>query len=548
MNIIKLVDQYSLKYPNKSAVVCADNPNRLSYIPLTQITFFNFCQRTKKLAKKFKHLGIKKGDKVLLFVKPSLDFPLITFALFRLGAIAVFIDPGMGKLKLFKCIKDSRPDILIAEPQVHLVRFFLLNVFKSIKLFISMSKISFGFSIPFYYLLRDSQSEDISNFKDENCLDNDTAAIIFTSGATGFPKGVVYSHDNFATQVKILREYFSFSDKDVDMAIFPLFALTSMAMGVTAVIPRMDASKPSKANPKTLVKTIQELGITTTGGSPAVWEKVADYCIKNSIVLPSLRSILMFGAPVSCNLHLKFKSILTNGTTYTPYGATESLPATCIDGKTILNETSSLTKKGYGTCVGQVFPHTRVKVVKIENDQEYKELPPYEIGEILVSGKQVTKSYWNLPLVNKHSKIFDKNNILWHKIGDLGYFDDKKRLWFCGRKVHAIKFENNYLYSVQCEAVFDQHPDIKRSALISCEKDNKKIPCIAIERYDGKTKLSSLEKNKFKRDLILYAEKYRHTKDIKTFFLHSKFPVDTRHNIKIDRKSLAKQFAIQKKM
>lgn len=238
----------------------------------------------------------------------------------------------------------------------------------------------------------------------------------------------------------------------------------------------------------------------------------------------------MFGAPVSVELHRKFAGVLTGGTTYTPYGATESLPVSNISGKEILGHMGKLTEQGLGTCVGRVVPSVTVKIVEISDDvlKDIKEVAPGIVGEIIVSGDIVTKSYQDMPEQTMMAKIYDGKNI-WHRIGDLGYFDEKGYLWFCGRKTHRVK----NLYPSQCEAIFNTHHEVKRTALIG--PHNK--PSIVVQRQDGKI-LKGRERERFERELKELGDKFSHTKQIESFYHRKDFPVDVRHNIKIDRLAL----------
>jgi len=335
----------------------------------------------------------------------------------------------------------------------------------------------------------------------------------------------------------------------VDMPGFPLFCLMTMAMGVTSVIPPMNPSKPARCDPRKLYETINDQGVTTMGGSPAIWERLADYCETKHLRLPSVKHMMMFGAPVPPKILADFRSILINGKAHTPYGATECLPVTTITGDEVIEKTLQESKRGKGTCVGYPAPETEVKVIAqtseaIKNIGDCKELGPGEVGEIIVSGNQVTPQYYNLRHQTSLAKIAgNEDGRLWHRMGDLGYFDSHGMLWFCGRKAHQIAGASSHFYSIPCEAIFNQHPEIKRTALISIGgKGNDCKPALVIERKDHKCRLGSKKKRFFKDELLKLAQSYHHTKAIDTFFLHKSFPVDPRHNIKIDRGSLGEHF------
>lgn len=284
--------------------------------------------------------------------------------------------------------------------------------------------------------------------------------------------------------------------------------------------------------------------VTFMAGSPAIWEALGDYCEKNSITLPSVKYLVMFGAPVRNELHKKFSKILPNGTTYTPYGATESLPVANISGKIILEQTAALTAQGRGTCVGEPVPGVKVAIIEInddviENISKTRMLNPYDIGEIIVQGDIVTPGYYQSPQETALSKIKDHESV-WHRIGDLGYKDDGGRIWFCGRKTHRAETSSGLLCSVPCEAVFNAHPGVRRSALVALGEKGKQSVAIVIERNAVGKKL---DKKMLEKELLLLAGNNVLTVQIKSIHFCDHFPVDVRHNIKIDRLKLADDVA-----
>jgi len=541
MNIAHRLSNRAKETPQKKAVVFPYWDKKNKKYHYESLSFKELEVRATKYAQGLKKLGLKKGDKTLLFLKPSLDFSAMTFALFKLGVIPIFIDPGMGRKNLLKCIKDCSPVGLIAEPEVHLARLLFFKNFKSVKYFVTNGKRSWGKMIK----MSDVLKEKVTSFENLDFDPEDTAAILFTSGGTGTPKGVVYTHGIFENQTSMLQKMYELTENDIDMPGFPLFALFTIAMGMTSCIPDMDPSKPGSCSPKKLVKNIQDNNPTFLAGSPAIWERVADYCLEKNIKLPSVKYLVMFGAPVSVNLHLKFKSLLVNGTTYTPYGATEALPVSQIDGKYILKETASKTERGLGTCIGKAVPGLEIKIIKISDRviptlKEATLCSPMEVGEIIVSGPIVTKEYLDLPDKTNEAKIYETNaqNKLWHRMGDIGYLDEKGDLWFLGRKAHRVETKDyGLLTPISCEAIFNQHVDVKRSALVGLGELGNQEPVIVIERKDG-LYLSGKERSVFENELLKIAKQYPHTQMIQKIYLSKHFPVDVRHNIKIDRQKL----------
>jgi acyl-CoA synthetase (AMP-forming)/AMP-acid ligase II len=533
MNIANRIENQAKVRPNQDAVNFPKKIGNYKY-QYEKLTFSELDKLSSHYAYALEQRGIKEGDKVLLFVRPSLDFPALTFALFKMGAIPILIDPGMGKKNLLKAIESAKPDALMAVPEVHIIRLFYRKAFKSIKTFITTGPKLW----PGLHSVKSLKSGPWQEYKTKDKKPEDMAAILFTSGGTGRPKGVVYTHKIFNKQTDVLQEIFTLTDKDVDLPGFPLFSFFTMSMGMTSCIPDMNPSKPSQCDPQALVANIKDNQATFVAGSPAIWERVAKYCLKQNIQLDSVKYVVMFGAPVRNELHEDFEKILPNGTTYTPYGATESLPVANISGRELLsNETrfAASSRAGHGTCIGQATPGLEIKVIKahdniIEDISQAEILETNAVGELIVKGDVVTPRYLYLPEKTAEAKIKDGQGF-WHRMGDLGRIDENGNIWFYGRKVHRIETTEEVKYSIPCEAIYNNHPKVKRTALVNY----KSTPAIIIETKKDNT---AINKEEIITELKKLGSEHSHTKNINDFFFSESFPVDIRHNIKIDRKKL----------
>lgn len=561
-NLANLVREQAQKFPNNQAVVFPYQTDAVGRYAYTQISFAEFERQSDYLAYRFAEYGIKRQDKVLLFVRPSLEFCLVALTLFKMGCTAVLIDPGMGRKNLLKAVAEVEPDVLIAVPEIHWARLIFRKAFNGVSKFISVDGKKHPLNLPIEKLKKqrcphingfmlDDPLKKVEPYPIAQMSDEELAGIFFTSGGTGKPKGVCYTHTMFLEQIRVLKSVFGFKPGERDMPGFPLFALFSIAQGMTAVIPDMDPTKPSQADPKKLYQTIIDHQVDYAGGSPAIWRGLGNYCTQNNLTLDSMRALMMFGAPVAADLHSLFKPILPNGTVITPYGATECLPISYATSKMILGYVESRTRKGGGTCIGQVVEGLQVKIVKyadqeIKSSNELQELGPGEIGEILVRGRQVTRTYYKRPEANlkakvKHGDTSDGHPDFWHRMGDFGYLDAEGKLWFCGRVAHSFEYQNQRLFSVPTEAIFNEHPNISKTALVKVKvKENGYEPALVVQEKPG-VKLDHKGKSELKQQLLTLAKTAKHTQVISKFYVAKEFPVDVRHNIKIDRKKLGQE-------
>jgi acyl-CoA synthetase (AMP-forming)/AMP-acid ligase II len=204
-----------------------------------------------------------------------------------------------------------------------------------------------------------------------------------------------------------------------------------------------------------------------------------------------------------------------------------------------------LSEEGAGTCVGLPAPGVEIKIIRpddgiISNIQDAIEAEPYTVGEIIVKGPTTTASYMDLPNKTLEAKIYENDGSFWHRMGDVGYLDKNGMLWFCGRKTHVVQTREETHYPIPCEAIFNNHPAVRRSALVGLGEVGNHTPVIVIERKDGQY-LTGKARSIFESELFSLAKKYPHTKKIKKIYLSKTFPVDVRHNIKIDRLKLKEE-------
>ena len=533
-NVSRFLDQMSERRGDRPALLAPRGRIRSGEIDYLSLSFAELRREQDNWCRHLREAGVGRGTRVLLAARPGLPLIAVCFALFKLGAVPIVIDPGMGLKSFFTCVKRSSPKVLIGTSLAIWVSRIFPAAFRTVT-----RKIKLGGG-----LSRAPIAKESGAFQGELTKSNDLAAILFTSGSTGPAKGVCYEHGMFEAQVIAIGRQYGIEEGEVDLPMLPIFALFNPALGMTTVIPEINPSKPATVDPAKIIQAIRQCDVTNSFGSPVLWKKIGGYCQANGITLPSLRRILMAGASVPPHLFRDFKEILPQGVVHSPYGATEILPVSSIDGEQALKETAELTERGRGTCVGKPLPGVEVRIAKISDDWLGKEalgdaVPLGDVGEIIVSGPSVTREYDNLPEATNRSKIRTDDRI-WHRMGDLGYLDEKGRLWFCGRLAERIQIGKKTYLTDCCEGVFNTLPKVCRSALVSLEKDGERVPCIAIQPREGSFPKTRLERNRFIEGLKKAAAITGMTGDIREFVFTKSFPVDVRHNAKINRIELAR--------
>lgn len=527
--------------PSRPAVICAQGRDAQGAVAYAQLSFAELEEASNRLALALEGAGIRRGLRTALMVPPGLDFFALTFALFKAGAVPVLIDPGIGIRNIKACLGHARPEAFVGIAKAHAARVVLGWARSTIRVNVTVGSKWFWGGQTLAELRE--QVPAGRPFTAVEPAAEETAAILFTSGSTGTPKGAVYTHEIFGAQVAHIRELYAIEPGEMDLATFPLFALFGPALGMTAVVPEMDASRPASADPATIVEAIHKFGVTNMFGSPALINRVGRYGEAQRVKLPTLRRAISAGAPVAAKILERFCAMLPRGAqVFTPYGATECLPVASIGSDEILGETRERTDQGAGVCIGRPVPGLQARIIRITDQaisqwDDALELPAGKIGEIAVKAAHATRTYFNLPAATALAKIADAaDGGFYHRMGDLGYFDAQGRLWFCGRKAHRVVTPQGPRYTDPCEGIFNTHPRVFRSALVGVQRNGAMQPVLCVElepaaRADSKDALRA--------ELKALGARHESTRQIETFLFHPSFPVDVRHNAKIFREKLA---------
>ncbi len=341
----------------------------------------------------------------------------------------------------------------------------------------------------------------------------------------------------------MLVKAFDIQPNEIDLPAFPLYALMDTLLGVTSVIPDMRFPVPAKTDPRKVIESIRKFHVTNMFASPVVLDVLAKFGEGKNIKLPSLRRVITAGAPASVRLQERFRRLLVDETyLFGVYGATEVLPIAVVESRDIFDACEK-TAIGAGVCLGIPVNGAMVRVIQITETPiecwgEAVELSANQIGEITVKGAAVTNEYLARPEANRQAKIQDGNDIV-HRTGDAGYFDERGRLWYCGRKSHRVAAsDGDVLFTEQIEGIFNTHSLVFRTALVGVRGK----PVLWVELEEG---ARHVNKDSIKRELIEIGKFHPQASKIEKFLFMKKFPTDVRHNSKIIRERLA-EFATRR--
>ena len=475
--------------------------------------------------------GLRAAERVIMLVTPGADFLALSYAVMGRGAVPVFIDPGMGVDAVVACMREAEPSGFIGVPRAHLLRLKAGELFRSLRFSVVAGRFPPCGAMRLCDLRRPSAGPPTPVPRG----DADPALVAFTSGATGRPKGVVFTNRMLSEQLAVFRGQFGFRGGDQDLPLLPVFSLFTAALGVGSIFPPLDPSRPLSLVPSQIIRVMRDLGNQTSFGSPALWSKIGEYCRQTGATLPQLRRVFMAGAPVSQTTIDLVKAACPQAESFTPYGATEALPVTIASADELRQDRPVLAVTGeQGTPVGRAIDGVALRVVRPLAGQPAVPLvdcPERVIGEIVVSGDTVSREYLRRPEATATSKIHDGDRV-WHRMGDMGYLDASGQLYFCGRKAHVVATPHYTFHSVPVENVFNRHPQVSRTALIEVAGG----PALAVE--PASWPLTPQARQTLAAQLRAVGASDPVTATIRRFYFHQSFPVDARHNAKIFRDRL----------
>jgi len=492
----------------------------------TVTTYAELDRRVDAVAAGLHAAGLQPGDRAALLVPPTADFFVVAFALLRLGAVPVLVDPGIGRTHLLTCLGETEPVAFLGVAKAQLAR-RVLRWCPAARIVVTVGA---GPRTGLRLSAVEQAGAALLPWRAPPRAAHGTAAIVFTSGSTGMPKGVEQTQETLLAQTRLVADLYDLGPHQVSLATFPPFALFGPPLGMTTVVPRMDATKPASVRPRRVVRVANRHRATVLFGSPALLDTVTRGA--PDARMPTVRLVISAGAPVPRAVQRKVLHMVGDGAqVHTPYGATEALPVASIGSDELLGLPE-------GICVGRPVTGVDVALIRVDDGPltvltDDLLVAPGEVGEVVVRGANVTTSYAGRPAAMALAKL-DWGGRTAHRMGDLASLDTEGRLWFAGRKSHRVETRRGPLYSVPCEEVFNVHPSARRTALVGLGALGEQEAVLCVELEPGVERTSGLT-----AELLALGSQDLRTSEIARVLYHPGFPVDIRHNSKIDRPALA---------
>lgn len=560
MNLFERIENNVYAHPDKPAFIYSDKQKWKT------LTYKDILDRTQRFLRGLEAGSLTPGMTAAVMTPPSADFFPFALALLEFGIVPILLEPAIGIKKISEIFQESKPDIFIGNTLTHALRMIFGWGRNSVKHNLTIQMVT-------------SQRSKVVPSSTVHRPSSDLAAIIYTSGSTGLPKGAIYTQANLTAQLDLLKNTFQITPDEIDLPAFPLYALIDLLLGVTSVIPDITFPVPGKTDPEKVITAIQKFNVTNMFASPVVLEILSNYWqprwssspaalrgayrdqkFTDAPNLSSLKRIITAGAPATIDLQQRFRHLLDDHTDlFGIYGATETLPIAKVESREIF-ELKEKTESGAGICLGRPIEGVTVRIIPITDEpiSEWQDSLAVEsnvVGEITVQSGATTRAYLNRPESNRLSKIYrhceegalpdeaisgiasdyrprnDKVDAI-HRMGDVGYFDEEGRLWYCGRKSHRVITKDDVMFTEQIENIFNAHPQVFRTALVSVDGE----PVLWIELEKG----MKVKKEKVIEELKALAKFHPQASRIETFLFLKKFPTDVRHNSKIIREKLTK--------
>lgn len=461
--------------------------------------------------------GVRLGDRVAVLVEPGVDLIAVVYACWRIGAVTVVADRGLGLRGLGAAVRSARVRHVVGATKA-------MAATRSLRWAPHSHHIS----------LSTLRSAQIVAHLDDVSLPvpsaADPAAVVFTSGATGPSKGVRYTFGQLCAQRDALLAMYGITSADRFVAAFAPFAVFGPALGIATGLADNDVTSPGTLTAAALDDACRRVGATLVFASPAALANVVRTAAGALPSLPSLaavRLVMSAGAPVPIETLRAMSRLCPSAALHTPYGMTEVLPVADIS----LVERSAVGD-GRGVCVGKPVPGCEVVVSPLGDAAP---LSVGETGEVTVRSPWMSSGYDRLWATQQLARSVDGDGV-WHRTGDIGHLDPDGNLWIEGRVVHLIRTVEGAVAPVPLEVAAETVAGVQRAAAVGIGPVGVQQVVIVVE--DGASRGGPASPS-----LTAAVRAACAPQRVAAVWAVRALPVDMRHNAKIDRTALAAQMS-----
>ncbi|MFF0220216.1 fatty acid CoA ligase family protein [Streptomyces vinaceus] len=555
VNFARRLEDNARAHPDRAAIIHPHGRAKGGEVRYHELSYGELQSRVEEVAAGLLRAGIGRGTRTVLVAAAGPELFTLAFALFRIGAVPVVVDPGMGVRRMMHCYRSVGAEAFIGPPAAHAVRVIGRRAFAGVRIRVTSGRRWFWGGHTLDGLRRRAAPAGapapgagaVGGGEAHPVGGDDLLMVAFTTGSTGPAKGVEYTHRMAAATAAAIASVHRRDHDDVSLVTLPLYGMLDLVFGSTLVVAPLAPSRVASADPGPLTAALTRFEVSTLFASPALLRVLGEHLRDRGTKLPALRCVVSGGAPVPAHVVAVLREVLDGAAgIHATYGATEALPISSLESAEVLGETAALSALGDGTCVGRPVPGIDVRIVRVTDGVLTGGLPGLtveqgEVGEILVSGEAVSRHYHASPAADAAHKLEDRPEgggpaRVWHRTGDLGHLDDRGRLWFAGRRTQRVTAEEGDLYTVRCEGVFNVHPLVRRSALVGVGPAGAQRPVLCVETEPG---VGRAQWRALRAELLRIAASGPQTRPVRDVLRHPAFPVDVRHNAKIGRERLA---------
>ncbi len=496
-----------------------------------QITWRRLAAVVDDLAAGLSDAGVQRGDRVGLLVPPGADLTAVVYACWRIGAVIVVADAGLGARGLARALRGAWPQHLIAIDR-GLVAARALRIggrrFAAGPMSAARARL-LGAESTLADLAVRGRGRSLPDLPGPD----EEAAVLFTSGATGPAKGVVYRHRQIEANRDALAALYAITGADRLVAAFAPFALYGPALGIASAVPDIDVTKPGELDAVRLAAAVRAVGATLVWASPASLQNVVDTAGELSADelddLSRVRLLMSAGAPVPAALLRDVLTLMPSAQAHTPYGMTEVLPVADIDLAGL-----DAAGPGNGVCVGRPVPGVTVAVSPLDTSGAATGSPTEEpgvTGEILVSAPWAKDRYDRLWATQSQASR-DAGR---HRTGDVGHLDEEGRLWVEGRLAHVVTTADGPVTPVGVEQRVLGLPDVRAAACVGVGPAQAQVVVVVVVPDLAPSRRTALAE-----PALAAAVRDAAGVPVAAVLVRRELPVDVRHNSKIDRAELAR--------